>query len=197
MRYPSHLLKIIEVFKKLPGIGTKSAERFAFQLLNWKEDHLKEMAELLRLLPHSLRYCTECGCLMEQACPFCAGVRKNSGKLSIVAYPKDVFTLEAAQEFKGLYHVLGGLLSPMDNRGPDQLRILQLKQRIQELQIQEVVIALDSTLEGDATALFLKRELAPLGAAITRLAFGMPMGSSFEYIDPGTLARAISGRSLF
>lgn len=198
MRYPLHLRKVIEVLKRLPGVGNKSAERFAFQLLNWKPEHLEEISTLLQDIPLKLKHCVECGCLIgEEACPFCDESRRNSGTLCIISSTRDVFAIEETREYKGLYHVLGGLLSPMEGFGPDKLNLNRLKHRIKTLSIREVVIALDSTLEGDATSLYIKRELDALGVPISRLAFGLPMGSSLDYVDGGTLARALSARAKF
>lgn len=196
--YPPHLTKVIEVLKRLPGVGNKSAERFAFQLLTWKAEHLQEMARILEEVPHKLKQCGQCGCLRgEEACRFCSEERMHKGLLCVIASPRDAFAIEETREYKGLYHVLGGLLSPLEGLGPDRLNLASLKQRIQQNSIKEVVVALDSTLEGDTTALYLKRELEPLGVQISRLAFGLPMGSSLDYVDGGTLARALSARNKY
>jgi recombination protein RecR len=198
MHYPAHLVKIIDSFKRLPGVGNRSAERFAFQLLDWKVDYLNEMAALLRELPHKLRQCSDCGCLIgEENCPFCKPERAAQQALCIIASSRDVFAIEQTGEFKGIYHVLGALLSPLDGIGPERLPIAKLKERIAQHQIREVVVALDATLEGDATALYLKRELEVPGLHISRLAFGLPIGSALDYVDGGTLARALSARSTF
>lgn len=198
MRYPLHLKKVIEVLKRLPGVGNKSAERFAFQLLTWKPEHLEEISEVLKNIPLKLKHCSECGCLIgEGACPFCDESRHASGMLCIISSPRDVFAIEETREYKGLYYVLGGLLSPMEGFGPEKLNLNKLKNRIKTLNIHEVVIALDSTLEGDATALYIKRELDALGVPISRLAFGLPIGSALDYVDGGTLARALTARAKF
>jgi recombination protein RecR len=198
MKYPSHLLKLIDVLKKLPGVGTKSAERFAFDMINWREEQLRQMAEIIVAAPSQLIHCGECGSLTDVGtCPFCENAHGRANALCIVAAPRDVFAIEATHEYSGLYHVLGVLLSPIDGIGPEKLKIEKLKHRIAAHQIGEVVIALDSTLEGDATALYLKQELEPLKAQVSRLAFGLPMGSSFDYVDGGTLARALSARNRF
>jgi recombination protein RecR len=198
MRYPSHLVKVIEVLKRLPGVGSRSAERFAFQFLTWKAEHLAEMAHILKDIPQKLRHCLECGCLIDEGtCPFCDDSRRQAGTLCIIAFSRDVFAIEETREYRGFYHVLGGLLSPLEGIGPEKLQLAKLKHRLLSLHLQEVVIALDSTLEGDATAYYLKQELEPLGVHISRLAFGLPMGSSLDYVDGGTLARAFSARSKF
>ena len=198
MNYPPHLLKLIETLKQLPGVGSKSAERFAFHMLGWKKEALQAMSETISRIPEEIRSCKECGCLMgEHACPFCTLERKNSGSLCIVASARDAIFIERTGEHKGLYHVLGHLLSPLQGIGPDMLQVPQLIGRIQKEGIVDVVIGLDSTLEGDTTALYLKRELEKLGLSLTRPALGMPMGSAMDYVDGGTLARAFSGRKTF
>lgn len=198
MRYPLHLLKLIESLKKLPGVGNKSAERFAFHLLNTESKHLDEMADTIKEIPNMLKICETCGSIKGiEDCSFCREERSNRGILCIVASPKDVFQIEDTGEFFGLYHVLGKLLSPMNGIGPEKIQFQKLKDRILKHQIKEIIIALDSTLEGDATSLYLKEELKTFPVHISRLAFGLPMGSSFDYVDGGTLARAFSGRGHF
>lgn len=198
MHYPEHLLKLIQLLKRFPGVGYKTAERFAFHLLTWHPNQLNEIAEVIKQTPDKLIPCAACGCLLDGSdCPFCDLTSRNADLLCVLAYPKDLFSIEETHEYKGLYHVLGGLLSPLDQRGPEHLSIQKLKKRLTELQVKEVVIALDSTLEGDATALFLKQELAAFPLKISRLAFGLPMGSSLDYVDGGTLARAFTGRSQY
>ncbi len=198
MRYPEHLLKLIHMLKKFPGVGNKSAERFAFHLLTWPAEQLGELGEIVKTTKDKLKHCTSCGCLVdEESCYFCDLNKRDVQVICVTAFPRDVFSIEETHEYRGLYHVLGGVLSPLDNRGPEHLSIGKLKHRIQTLNIKEVVVALDSTLEGDATSLFLKQELASCGIQISRLAFGIPMGSSLDYVDGGTLARALAGRSQF
>ena len=198
MRYPLHLLKLIQAFKKLPGVGNKSAERFAFHLMNWNRESLSEMAALIKEIPDKIGACPQCGCLTDQeSCFFCLPERLSTGVLCVIASARDAFAIEETREFKGVYHVLGGLLSPLDGIGPEQLAIPSLLHRIQSLSIREVVIALDSTLEGDTTSLYIKRELDSFSIVTSRLAFGLPMGSSLDYVDGGTLARAFAGRGKF
>lgn len=195
MNYPNNLLKLIEVFKKLPGVGTKSAERFAFHLLTCSEKEISEMAKTIASVKVLFKNCVQCGCLIdEKGCSFCNNQQRNHKIICILASPRDVFSIESTREYSGLYHVLGGLLSPLDGKEAKHLHIEKLKNRILSLSVQEVIIALDSTLEGDTTALYLKRELAPLSRSISRLAFGLPMGSSLDYVDGGTLAYALAGR---
>jgi recombination protein RecR len=195
MRYPAHLSKLIDTLKKLPGIGTKSAERFAFNLLSWNEEDTSSFSSLLKDLHATVTACSECGCLTEKnRCGFCSAPGRDCTKMCIIASPKDAFMFESTHEYRGLYHVLETLLSPLDGGYISAEYISALKERIQRLGSEEIIIALDSTLEGDATALFLKQELSILPVTISRLAFGLPMGSALEYVDEGTLARALLGR---
>lgn len=195
LHYPAHLLKLIEMLKCLPGVGTKSAERFAFEMLTWSPELLSDLGETIRLLPTQIKNCARCHCLTQgERCPFCDDERRDRHILCVIASPRDAFSMEKTREYRGLYHVLGGVLSPIDGHGPDLLSVPLLRQRIEELKIQELIIALDSTLEGDATALYLKQELACYPLKISRLAFGLPMGSSLDYVDGDTLARSFLGR---
>jgi recombination protein RecR len=198
MRYPEHLLKLIHILKKFPGVGHKSAERFAFHLLNWPVEHLHELSETVKQTKDKIKHCSQCGCLTDEApCHYCDITQRDSQIICVTAFARDVFSIEETHEYRGLYHVLGGVLSPLENRGPEHLSIQTLKQRVKTFQIKEIVVALDSTLEGDATALYIKQELADPDIKISRLAFGLPMGSSLDYVDGGTLARALAGRNRF
>ncbi len=194
MRYPSALSKLIAVLRKLPGVGTKTAERFAFQMITWQENALKEMGETISTIKEKVKRCPSCNCLIESLCPFCDSKNRQRELLCIVSSPKDLFLIEGTHEYKGLYHVLGPLLSPLEEKAFDLLEIDKLKKRIGEQGIKEVIFAFDATCEGDATALFLKEQLHPLDIATFRLALGLPMGSALDFIDGGTLARALQGR---
>jgi recombination protein RecR len=179
-------------------VGNKTAERYAFHLLDWKKEEIIALSEAIVTLTTQVHTCEECGCFRDrEGCRFCTPLRAAEGSLCIIASPRDLFPIEATGEQKGLYHVLGGLLSPLDGIGPEAFNLSSLKERLQKHSVEEVVIALDSTIEGDATALFLKSELESLPVAISRLAFGLPMGSSLEYVDGGTLARALASRNPF
>lgn len=198
MKYPLHLQKLLESLKRLPGVGMKSAERFAFHMMEWKHHELDNFARLVREIPEELTPCGECGCLLDQKiCRFCADIRGQSGILCVIASAKDAYAIEGTGEFKGAYHVLGALLSPLDGIGPEKLNLTKLSERVERLSIKEIILALDSTLEGDATALLVKKYFEERCLKISRLAFGIPMGSSFDYVDGGTLARAFSGRGVF
>lgn len=198
MKYPLQIIKLIDVLKKLPGVGNRSAERFAFQMIKWNKSELKSMSDTIAATADQLRLCSICGCLTDDApCRFCDESRLATGIICVIASLRDAFIIEGTREFKGCYHVIGGLLSPIDGHGPERLGIEKLRQRIISANVQELVIALDSTLEGDATALYLKSSLSDLPLQISRLAFGMPLGSSLDYVDGGTLARAFSARSAY
>lgn len=198
MKYPQYILKLIDSLKKLPGVGTKSAERFAFDMISWPKEKLTELHQVIESTSQNIRFCNECGSLSDGfTCANCLPDSVRSNTLCIVAAPRDVFAIESTREYKGLYHVLGALLSPLDRIGPERLDIKKLKNRIISKDIHEIIIALDSTLEGDATSLFLKMELEGLNLQISRLAFGLPMGSSLDFVDGGTLARALSARSSY
>ena len=198
VKYPSHLLTLIAHLKKLPGVGKRTAERFAFQLLKWEESDLDAFSNAIQTIQHHIDYCETCGCMMEKAfCLFCNSTKRDPSLLCIVAHAKDVFSFEETGQFQGLYHVLGTLLSPLDGKVPEDLNLPKLVKHIQTCGIKEVVIALDSTLEGDATALFLKDQLKSLEIKVSRLAFGLPLGSSLDFIDEGTLCQALAGRQAF
>lgn len=199
MKYPKSVEQITEVFRKLPGIGLKSAQRFAFHLIQCDPKDLEQHFELLKQARSKLCYCKECGVLLEskQACPFCEDAQRKNDVLCVVAFAKEVFAFEQTKEYEGLYHVLGGLLSPLNGFLDEHLNIQALVKRIEKRAIKEVIVALDSTVEGDATALYLRQELEHKGVRVSRVAFGLPLGSSLEFADGGTLAKAISGRSSF
>ncbi len=197
--YPEQVMKLINCFKRLPGVGSRTAERYAFSLLNWPSDTLSEMGETVSNVRERVAYCDICGAMMEpkSSCPHCTDESRDRSIICVVASAKDIFIVEDTRQYRGLYHVVGGVLSPLEGMHPEDLSFANLKERIEDAGIKEVIIALDSTLEGDATALYLKRNLESLGIIVSRLAFGMPMGSSLDFIDGGTLACAIAGRNSF
>lgn len=196
--YPPTLLSLIAFLKKLPGVGSKTAERFAFHLLAWEEKELGDFADLVSKVKTKILSCRTCGCLQEkEVCPFCNLELRDPKVMCVISSPKDVYLFEQTHTFKGCYHVLGPLLSPLDGKSPDDLHIDSLMTRLEDYKTEEVIIALDSTLEGDATALFLKEALSKLQLRLTRIAFGLPIGSTLDYIDGSTLTQALSGRQNF
>ncbi len=198
MNFPNELKKIIQVLKKLPGVGSKTAERFAFHLLEWENREISIFAEALKELSLKIEYCECCGCIKNQeACQLCNNDRRDNSILCIVSNHKDIFSIEQTSSYKGLYHVLNNLLSPFEGKAIESGELEKIKKRVTENKIQEILIAIDSTIEGDATALFLKQHLETTCKKISRLAFGVPLNSSLEYIDEGTLARALINRQSF
>lgn len=196
MKYPLSLEKLIQALKKFPGIGSKSAERLAFHMLDWPQDQFELVIQSMQAAKTELQSCQECGSLcQEQNCLFCKNEERNKELLCVVAYPREVFAIEETRKFNGLYHVLGGTLSPLEGRYPKDLGLEKLKKRVIDLKCQEIIAALDSTLEGDATVLYLQEQLKDQAIKITRLAFGIPLGSALEYVDGGTLAQALSARN--
>ncbi len=197
-KYPQDLSLLIDCLKKLPGVGKKSAERYAFQMISWQVDEQKQFSQLLSRIQHTITSCSICGCLMQDdACQFCNSSKRDPGSMCIVASAKDVFAFEETKAYQGLYHVLGGLLSPIDGIDPEKLHISTLAKRIETFSPQELILAFDSTIEGDTTALYLKKTFQSPEMKISRLALGLPMGSSLEYIDESTLSRALFGRQVF
>ncbi len=194
-KYPLKLQTLSQFLRKLPGIGSKTAERLSFELIKWNENDLNFFSETLSSLKSSLLKCPECNALIDhESCPFC---QKESQQLCILASPKDLFALEETSSYQGIYFVLDHLLSPLKSCQIEEPVIQKLEKLILKKETKEVIIALDSTLEGDATALFLKNRLKKYPLKISRLAFGLPVGSSLEYVDEGTLTRAFVGRQNF
>ncbi len=190
-----HLERLVHSFSRLPGIGSKSARRLTYYLLTCDRDYLRTLGELITSLPHSIVRCAVCGNYSEQEqCAICRDSRRDSRILCIVERPQDVIVLETAHEFYGYYHVLHGALAPLDGIGPADLNLGNLAARIQNASFEELIIATNPTVEGDATALYLKNLLADSGLRITRPALGLPMGGDLEYADRYTLARSLKGR---
>ncbi len=197
MKYPEDLQILISYLKKLPGVGARTAERFAFELLAWQTGDLISFAEQAATIQEKIPPCSVCGCLTQAgACLFCSSLSRDCTSLCILATARDVYAIEQTRAFSGLYHVVEHLLSPLDGRHASELNTERIKQRLLQHDVKEVVLAFDSTLEGDATALYLKEQLQPMQIKTTRLAFGMPVGSSLDHIDGGTLTRALSGRQI-
>ncbi len=195
MKYPEDLLTLIAHLKKLPGVGARTAERFAFELIRWPQTELSQLGELLQTILGKIPACTVCSCLTHQgSCRFCDPSLRDTSLLCLLASARDAYAIEETRSYRGLYHVVEHLLSPLDGRHTNTIRLDRIEKRICDNNIRELIIAFDSTLEGDTTALYLKNQLSRPNLSISRLAFGIPVGSSLEYIDGGTLARALSGR---
>ena len=193
--YDGIVQELIDEFGRLPGIGPKSAQRIAFHILQTESFDTTRLSELLVDVRTKVRFCEVCGNVTEQeTCVICRDPRRSPATICVVEEAKDVQAIERTREFRGLYHVLGGAISPIDGIGPDDLRIRQLVQRLADDTVQEVIIATDPNLEGEATATYLSRMLAPFGLRVTRLASGLPVGGDLEYADEVTLGRAFEGR---
>lgn len=194
--FPPALEKLVEHFNRLPGIGAKSAQRLAFFVLDLPKEEAESFAQAILDAKHAITCCPICQNLTEGEgpCSLCASFKRDHGLVCVVADPKDVIAMERSGEYNGVYHVLHGVLSPMNHVGPDDLRISQLVQRVSTGQIQEVIMATNPDTEGETTAMYLSRLLRPFDVKITRLAYGIPVGSHLEYADDATLARALEGR---
>jgi recombination protein RecR len=195
--YEGVVQELIDELGRLPGIGPKSAQRIAFYLLQAEDEQAKKLAQVLTEVKERVRFCETCGNVTEeQFCNICRDVRRSRNTICVVEESKDVQAIERTREFRGLYHVLGGAISPIEGIGPDQLRIKELMTRLSDPDIQEVIIATDPNLEGEATATYLTRMLAPLGITVSRLASGLPVGGDLEYADEITLGRAFEARRI-
>lgn len=197
MQYPEPIAKLIDSYMKLPGIGAKSATRMAFYTIDMPADDVTDFAKALISAKRDLHYCSICGNITENdPCVICADKTRDQSKLIIVEQPKDVMSLEKMREYHGLYHVLHGVLSPIEGKGPEDLNITSLVKRLQDNEaIQEVILATNATPEGEATAMYISRLLKPAGLKTTRLAHGLAVGSDIEYADEMTLFKAIEGRT--
>jgi len=199
IQLPNDLLVLISHLKKLPGVGTKTAERFAFELLSWPKDDLVILGDTLQTIREKISPCPNCGCLTPESniCHFCQNTERDASQLCILSSPRDVYAIEGTRSYRGLYHIIENLLSPLDGRHIATIRVDKIEARIEKHSISEIIIAFDSTLEGDTTALYLKNLLTKPNVKVSRLAFGLPVGSSLEYIDSGTLTRSLVGRQIF
>ena len=193
--YIEPIAKLIEQFGKLPGIGSKTAGRLAFAVVGMRDEDAKEFADAILAVKSSVKYCRICQNLSEdEVCRICADAQRDKSVICVVENPKDVVAIEGSREFRGLYHVLHGVISPTDGIGPENIRIRELLSRLADGTVTEVIMATNSTVEGDATAMYISKLLKPVGIKVTRLAYGIPVGGELEYADKDTLARAIDGR---
>jgi len=189
------LAHLAEQFGRLPGIGRKSAQRLAYFTLNMSPDEAKTFAEAILSARKTVRRCAVCCDLTDrELCAVCRGAKRDSSVICVVEDPRDVMAIERTREYKGLYHVLHGVISPLNGVGPESLCVKELLSRFEDGLVREVIMATNPTLEGEATAMYLSRLLKPLGVAVTRLAYGVPVGADLEYADEVTLAKAIEGR---
>lgn len=196
MRYfPAALERLTEQFAKLPGIGGKTAQRLAFHLLSLPQEETQEFADAILEAKKTVHLCPRCQNLTDRdLCPICDDPTRDQGLICVVADPKDVVAMERAREFSGVYHVLHGVLSPLNHVGPDDIRVRELLARVGQGGVREVIMATNPDTEGEATAMYISRLLRPMEVRVTRLAYGIPVGSQLEYADEVTLLRALEGR---
>ncbi len=193
--YEGVVQDLIDELGRLPGVGPKSAQRIAFHLLQADSEDVRRLAQAMLEVKERVRFCTVCGNVAEDAeCRICQDPRRDTAVLCVVEEPKDIVAVERTREYRGRYHVLGGAISPIDGVGPDDLRIKELLGRLADGTVRELIIATDPNLEGEATATYLARLIAPMGVAVSRLASGLPVGGDLEYADEVTLGRAFEGR---
>ncbi len=195
MYYPKQIEHLIEALQKLPGVGPKTAQRLALFVLKLPRAEVVEMARALVDARDKTCYCSTCGNFSDgETCMVCRDGRRDVTTICVVQDARDVMAMERTREFKGVYHVLGGAISPIDGIGPDQLRISQLLTRLKNSRVTELILATNPNVEGEATALYVARVVKPLGVRVTRIAHGLPMGADLEYADEVTLSRALEGR---
>jgi recombination protein RecR len=195
MQYPEPISKLIDSFMKLPGIGPKTAVRLAFYVLSMKEDDVLDFAKALVNAKRNLTHCSICGNITDtDPCSICEDQHRDQSIICVVQDPKDVIAMEKMKEYRGQYHVLHGALSPMDGVGPEDINISDLLKRLQSEEVQEIILATNPNIEGEATAMYISRLVKPSGIMITRIAHGLPVGGDLEYADEVTLSRALEGR---
>ena len=195
MHYPEPISKLIDSFMKLPGIGPKTAVRLAFFVLDMKEDDVLGFAKALVNAKRDLAYCSVCGHITDRdPCYICNDSHRDQSVVCVVQEPKDVIAMEKMKEYQGVYHVLRGAISPMEGIGPEDINIPQLLKRLHDETVQEVILATNPNIEGEATAMYISRLLKPTGIKVTRIAHGLPVGGDLEYADEVTLSKALEGR---
>lgn len=190
------LENLVEQFEKMPGIGHKTAQRLAYYVLNLSKTQAEELANAVMDAHTKIHYCSKCCNLTDkELCPVCSSPVRDNSVICVVETPRDATAVENTHEFKGVYHVLHGAISPLNDVGPDNLTIKQLVARLADDTVSEVIMATNPTVEGDATALYISKLLKPMGVKVTRLAYGIPVGGDLEYADEYTLAKALEGRN--
>lgn len=195
MLYAPPIARLLEELERLPGIGPKSAQRIAYYILRSDDEVAGRLAEALLEVKRTIHFCPQCFDFAEsELCEVCADPERDTTIICVVEEPRDVVAIERTGEFRGLYHVLGGVISPIDGIGPEQLRVRELLDRVSDTGVKEVVVATNTTVEGETTALYLARLLKPLGLRVTRIASGLPVGGDLEYADEVTLGRALEAR---
>jgi recombination protein RecR len=196
--YAAPLETLIEEFKKLPGIGTKSAQRLAFHIIRTSLKDAEALAQAILQLKQSIHYCSVCNNITDvDPCRYCADLSRDPSLMCVLEEPHNLVSIEKTREYRGLYHVLLGVLSPLQGVGPDQLKIKGLIERLQAGEVKEVILATNPNVEGEATALYLSKLIKPLGVKVTRIAMGVPVGGDLDYADEVTVSKALEGRRDF
>jgi len=195
MTYPESMIRLIEEFARMPGVGSRTAERFALYVLGAPKENIEALAQLLLKVNENIHYCGQCFNLSETpVCRVCGDPTRDHALLCIVQDPKDVIAIEKTGDYKGVYHVLLGALSPLEGIGPKDLKIKELLERVKKGPVKEIILGTNSDTEGDATALYLLKQLRPLNIKVSRIAYGVPVGSPLEFVDRASLARAMKHR---
>lgn len=195
MYYPEPISKLIDSFTKLPGIGPKTAVRLAFYVIDMNDDDVVDFAKALVSAKRELSYCEECGHITDkEICEICSDATRNEAIICVVEDSKDVIAMEKMREFNGKYHVLQGAISPMDGIGPEDINVPKLIQRLKDSEVEELILATNPNIEGEATAMYISRLVKPSGIRTTRIAHGLPVGGDLEYADEVTLAKSLEGR---
>ena len=194
-QYPKPLAKLINELSKLPGIGSKSAQRLAFHILALEDGEAEQLAEAITTAKREMKYCSVCGNLTdEDPCAICSDSSRREDIICVVESPRDVMAMERIKEYNGLYHVLHGVISPMEGIGPEDINLKSLIQRLQANDVKELIIATNPNIEGEATAMYIARLIKPAGIKVTRIAHGIPVGGDLEYADEVTLLKSLEGR---
>ena len=193
--YGTQVTNLIEELRRLPGIGSKSAQRLAFHIINMPEEHVEHLAEVLVSARKNIRYCKCCCTLTDrEICPICASDKRDHSTIMVVEHTQDLAAYEKTGQYNGVYHVLQGTLVPSLGKGPDDIRFKELEERLDKTPVRELILATNSSLDGEATAMYITKKVKPRGIRITRIASGVPIGGELEYIDEVTLSRALDGR---
>ena len=193
--YSTQVTNLIEELRRLPGIGSKSAQRLAFHIINMPEEHVEHLAEILVSARKNIRYCKCCCTLTDtEICPICSSEKRDHSTIMVVEHTKDLAAYEKTVQYNGVYHVLQGTLVPSLGKGPDEIRFRELETRLEDPKVKEVILATSSSLDGEATAMYITKKIKPKGIKLTRIASGVPIGGELEYIDEVTLSRALDGR---
>lgn len=193
--YAAPIAKLIDELSKLPGVGSKTAQRLAFHILNMSSEDVEQLSSSITNAKRDIKYCRVCYNITDSdVCNICSNTKRDSSLICVVQDPKDVVAMEKTREYKGLYHVLNGAISPMEGIGPEEIRIKELLKRVADNEIKEIILATNPNIEGEATAMYISRLLKPAGIMVTRIAHGVPVGGDLEYADEVTLMKALEGR---